>query len=217
MRQGVPRQDEHHEAPDDRDRLFKVLRAVGALALDAHLSLFDEGIHGRGRLLEVFPEITMVEIIDVDAVPLEIDERLFALMPDVGRFIGMPGRSREVADLGRNDKIPVAEAKAAEDPREHPFGPAVAIDIGIVEMGHPGINGLAHSGDNIVLLDIGPAVGVAIDPVEAAHGPAAKADFTHFDVGIAELAVGHRLHAFHSTHGGKGRQPSPGCGAVAGP
>ena len=74
---------------------------------------------------------------------------------------------------------------------QHAFGAAVAVDICVVPVIDAGIETSLDSGGDFIFVDIGPAIGSAVDPIQSAHGPAAEADFRDGDVGVAEFAEIH--------------------------
>lgn len=159
---------------------FEVVGGVGGLALDADFAFFDEAVHGFDGVIEVeiaVAEGAVVEVIDVDVVALEVDERLLALVADVGGLVGVGGSSGEVAEFGGDDVVVGVESEFVESSGEHLLGFSVAVDVGVIEVVDSGIDPGFDGSDDFGFINVGPAVGVSVDPVKAAHGPTAEADF----------------------------------------
>ncbi len=133
----------------------------------------------------------MVEVVDINVIALEVDEALLALMSDVSRFVGMFGGAWEVSDFGCDDDGFGFYAELIEDTCEHPLRFSVTVDICIVEVIDSGIKGSLDTGCDLIFIDICPAIGIAVNPVEAAHRPASEADFGNGEVGISNLSVVH--------------------------
>lgn len=177
------------------DCALKIRDRVRALTFVTNFAFFNQAIHHRGRVVKVLPvltEATVMEVVKVDGVPLEIDEGLLALMANVGGLIGMGGRAREMPDLGGDDELLGVDAQSVEHARQHPLGPAIAIDIGVVEVVDTRVNRRLDGGGDFVLVYIRPSVRASIDPVQPSHRPAPQTDLADFDVAASELSVVHQ-------------------------
>jgi len=167
----------NHARPDLRNRPGKIFETVGALSLGPDLALLHEGIHRRDGVVEkgtAGTEVAVVKVVNIHYIPVEVFQALLALVADMERVIGMFGRTLEMSHFGRDDEIGRIQPQLFEHSCQHPLGVAVAIDIGVVEMVDPGVDGGTDGGFDFLLLHIGPAVGLPIHPVQAAHRPAAK-------------------------------------------
>jgi hypothetical protein len=100
----------------------------------------------------------------------------------MGRFIGVLGGAGEPSHLGGDDEL---LGPVPQDARQHAFGPAIAIDVRVVEVVDPLVQGEVDGALDLPLVHIGPAVGTAVDPVETAHGPTAEAHLRDFDIRTA--------------------------------
>ncbi len=96
-----------------------------------------------------------------------------------------------MAHLGCDHIVGGLEPELPEHARQHALGLAVAVDVGVVEMVHARVDRPFDRRRDVILVHVGPAVGLAIDPVEAAHRPAAEADLRYLDVTLPEGAVFH--------------------------
>src|SRR5262245_12546313 len=132
-----------------------------------------------------------MEIVQVDVFALQVDQRLLALVADVGRLVRIFGSSREMADFGGDDELGALEPKLVQHARQHALGLAVAVDVGVVEVIHALVDAELDRGGDFVFIHVRPAVGRAVDPVQAAHRPAAQADFRDLHVGGSEISVLH--------------------------
>jgi len=164
---------------DLRDETFEVFGAVGRLSLEADFALLNEAVHDVDCIVEIAvagAEISVVEVVEIDRVAIEIDERLLALVTDMLWLEGVFGRSAEPSNLCGNDDFGAFDADSIEHPSEHTLGAAISVDIGVVEVVHAGIDSNFDGVCYFIFVDLGPAVGLTFRPTRAAHGPAAEAD-----------------------------------------
>ena len=159
---------------------LEVVGGVGGLAFDADFAFFDESVHGFHGVIKIeitVAERAVVEVVDVYVIAFEVDERLLALVTDVGGLVGVGGSSGEVAELGGDDVVGGIQAEFVEGSGEHSLGFSVAVDVGVIEVIDSSVDAGFDGSDDFGFVDVCPAVGGSVDPVESAHGPAAEADF----------------------------------------
>ncbi len=112
-------------------------------------------------------------------------------MHNMRRFVGVLRCAREVTDLCRDDDLVALHADLLETPRKHALRLAVAIHVGVVEVIHPGIETDLDPFSDVVLVDIGPTVGLPVDPIQAAHRPAAETDLGNTNLRRPDFPVVH--------------------------
>ena len=80
-----------------------------------------------------------------------------------------------VADLGGDDVVGSFGAELREAAGEESFGAAIAVDVCVVPVVHTGVDADLDAGKYVVLVDVGPADGLAVGgrEVGASHRPAA--------------------------------------------
>ncbi len=123
----------------------------------------------------------MVEVVNVNVFPAEVDERLLALVADVGGFVGVGGGSGEVANFSGDYVVGGVEPELVESALEHAFGFAVSVNVGVIEVVDSGVDARFDGGNDFILVDVGPSIGVSVDPIESSHRPTSEADFRNFD------------------------------------
>src|SRR5580658_375837 len=124
-------------------------------------------MHDRDRVVEISgieSEIPVVEVINIDNIPFEVDEGLFTLVPDMGGLIGVGGGSGEPADLGGDDQLFGA---VAQDFGKHALRPAVAVNVGVIKMVHALVQGEVDGPFNLLRVHVGPTIGASIHPIQA--------------------------------------------------
>ena len=107
----------------------------------------------------------MVEVVNIDVIPLQVAKGLFELMAHVKRIIRVFRRPSKVPHFGGDDVIFGTEAQFLQATGQHPLGPAISIDIGVIKMIHAPIDRQLQSLGDLILVDIRPAVHLAFDPV----------------------------------------------------
>src|SRR5690606_3243922 len=124
-----------------------------------------------------------------------------------------------VPDLGGDDEAVAPRAPEQAEPvqavAEEAFGAAVAVDVGVVEVVHAGVEPGPDAGEDVVLVHVGPAdllAGLRV-PVRPAHGPAAEADLGDADAGAADASG---VHAASVVGGGATAERAAGAGSAAG-
>ncbi len=166
-----------------------------------HLSLAHQSVHRlnrAGQITIILSKIAVMEVVNIYVVAPQVDQGLLQLMPDMRRFIRMPGRASEMSDLRRDDHTFGLHAQALQDMREHPFRLAVSIYVRIVEMIHARIEPDLDACRNLVLVHLAPPDRHASRPIRSTHRPAAETDFRNLDIGGSDFAIVH-CSSFNAT------------------